>query len=251
MNPATLTRPLPAAPPSLAERYRAVRARTAALCAPLEVEDFVVSSMEDVSPTKWHLAHTSWFFETFLLAPHLRRLRAAQPALRIPLQLVLRAGRRAALPGPARARHASHARAGVGLSRATWTTRCSPCANSMAGEPGHPAWPVLELGLHHEQQHQELLLTDIKHVLLDQPHAPGVPQLAARGAGAGRAGVGRRSTRGCTRSGMRATGSHFDNEGPAHKRVRAWRASSRTDWSPTPSSRPSSPTAATASRRSG
>jgi hypothetical protein len=53
----------------LARRYREVRARTEALCAPLEIEDYVVSSMPDVSPTKWHLAHTSWFFETFLLAP--------------------------------------------------------------------------------------------------------------------------------------------------------------------------------------
>src|SRR5215216_4541156 len=55
----------------LAERYRAVRARTEALCEPLQVEDFVVSSMPDVSPTKWHLAHTSWFFETFVLADHM------------------------------------------------------------------------------------------------------------------------------------------------------------------------------------
>src|SRR5215203_5559266 len=54
----------------LAERYRAVRARTEALCEPLELEDFVVSSMPDVSPTKWHLAHTSWFFETFVLSSH-------------------------------------------------------------------------------------------------------------------------------------------------------------------------------------
>src|SRR5689334_15870871 len=55
---------------SLAARYDAVRAQTAHLCAPLQVEDFVVSSMADVSPTKWHLAHTSWFFETFVLAGH-------------------------------------------------------------------------------------------------------------------------------------------------------------------------------------
>ena len=54
---------------SLAEQYRAVRARTERLCDPLEIEDYVVSSMPDVSPTKWHLAHTSWFFETFVLAP--------------------------------------------------------------------------------------------------------------------------------------------------------------------------------------
>src|SRR5215203_4832943 len=56
-------------PASLLDRYVAVRRQTEALAAPLETEDYVVSSMPDVSPTKWHLAHTSWFFETFVLAP--------------------------------------------------------------------------------------------------------------------------------------------------------------------------------------
>ena len=59
-----------AEPLALAEQYRAVRAYTERLCDPLETEDYVVSSMADVSPTKWHLAHTSWFFETFVLAPN-------------------------------------------------------------------------------------------------------------------------------------------------------------------------------------
>src|ERR671932_1786233 len=54
---------------TLAERFAAVRAQTESLCEPLQTEDYVVSSMPDVSPTKWHLAHTSWFFETFVLAP--------------------------------------------------------------------------------------------------------------------------------------------------------------------------------------
>src|SRR5215471_4407790 len=53
----------------LVDRYRAVRRQTEKLCEPLETEDYVVSTMTDVSPTKWHLAHTSWFFETFVLAP--------------------------------------------------------------------------------------------------------------------------------------------------------------------------------------
>src|SRR5678816_2279615 len=52
---------------SLSDQYRSVRSYTEKLCEPLEVEDYVVSSMPDVSPTKWHLAHTSWFFETFIL----------------------------------------------------------------------------------------------------------------------------------------------------------------------------------------
>ena len=60
----------PEAVSSLAERYQRVRTHTERLCQPLEIEDMVVSSMTDVSPTKWHLAHTSWFFETFVLASH-------------------------------------------------------------------------------------------------------------------------------------------------------------------------------------
>src|SRR4051812_23778709 len=57
----------------LTTRYDAIRQATEALCVPLEIEDYVVSSMPDVSPTKWHLAHTSWFFETFVLASHAAR----------------------------------------------------------------------------------------------------------------------------------------------------------------------------------
>src|SRR5690242_3709912 len=71
---------LHAAPePSLRARYDAVRAQTERLCTPLEVEDYVVSSMPDVSPTKWHLAHTSWFFETFVLGPHAPEYRPRNP----------------------------------------------------------------------------------------------------------------------------------------------------------------------------
>src|SRR6185503_20088062 len=62
------------------DRYRQIRARTVALAAPLTPEDAVVQSMPDVSPTKWHLAHTTWFFETFLLRPHAPAYRVFDPA---------------------------------------------------------------------------------------------------------------------------------------------------------------------------
>ena len=71
--------PPAATAPTFASRYREVRAATARLCDPLQTEDYVVSSMPDVSPTKWHLAHTSWFFETFVLAPFLPDYRALHP----------------------------------------------------------------------------------------------------------------------------------------------------------------------------
>src|ERR687894_454369 len=65
---------------SLAACYTAVRCFSEKLCEPLVPEDYVIQSMPDVSPTKWHLAHTSWFFETFLLLPHLEGYRALDPA---------------------------------------------------------------------------------------------------------------------------------------------------------------------------
>ncbi|HEX6629489.1 MAG TPA: ergothioneine biosynthesis protein EgtB [Gemmatimonadaceae bacterium] len=163
------------APPGVADtlgaRYRAVRAQTEALCLPLETEDYVVSSMPDVSPTKWHLAHTSWFFESFVLAPH-------EPGYRSPdaryaflfNSYYVQAGER-------------HCRAQRGLAtrpsvaqvyayRAHVDEAMHRLIDCIAGDAAHPAAALVELGLHHEQQHQELLLTDIKHVFWTNPLRP-------------------------------------------------------------------------------
>ena len=162
---------MPKAAPTLRERYRTVRLRTESLCEPLEIEDMVVSSMPDVSPTKWHLAHTSWFFETFVLADH-------DPAYRSPdsryaflfNSYYVQAGER-------------HCRAQRGLAtrptvrevlsyRAHVDEAVLGLLDRIAGDDAHPAMTLIELGLHHEQQHQELLLTDIKHVLWTNPMRP-------------------------------------------------------------------------------
>jgi hypothetical protein len=189
------------APSDLAARYRAVRARTEALCAPLETEDYVVSAMPDVSPTKWHLAHTSWFFETFVLAGH-----------------AAAAGRRYAPPYPGYAylfnsyyvqAGERHCRAQRGLAtrptvaevfayRAHVDDAMARLLVTMGADAEHPAAPLVELGLQHEQQHQELLLMDIKHVFWTNPLRPvyrprdpastaarGVEPLTWRPAGAG------------------------------------------------------------------
>ena len=151
--------------------YAAVRAFTEHLCAPLTTEDYVIQSMTDVSPTKWHLAHTSWFFETFVLKPHLESYVELDPAYAFLFNsYYMQLGAR-------------HCRAQRGtLSRPTVAEVFAyrqhvdgavhdllDCAD---GALLHRTQSLIELGLHHEQQHQELILTDIKHVLSVNPLRP-------------------------------------------------------------------------------
>ena len=161
----------PPARPSLAARFAAVRDATVALCAPLVTEDYVVSSMPDVSPTKWHLAHTSWFFETFVLAPHLARYRSPDPRYAFLFNsYYVQAGER-------------HCRAQRGLVtrptveevyayRAHVDAHVHQLLREVADDAAHPVHALVELGVHHEQQHQELLVTDIKHVFWTNPMRP-------------------------------------------------------------------------------
>ncbi len=163
----------PAAPPleELAGRFREVRALTERLCDPLATEDYVVQTMRDVSPTKWHLAHVTWFFETFILAEHYAGYRPFDPAYAFLFNsYYLQAGER-------------HCRDQRGyISRPTveevFAYRSHVDAHMVRllegaseGEAAALA-PLVEIGLHHEQQHQELLLTDIKHVLSVNPLRP-------------------------------------------------------------------------------
>src|SRR3954471_15429272 len=139
---------------TLAHRYLEVRARTEALCEPLEREDFVVSSMLDVSPTKWHLAHTSWFFETFVLSLHDTSYQSPDPRYAFLFNsYYVQAGER-------------HCRAQRGLAtrptveqvfayRAHVDEGMQTVLEAIEDDPMHPAVPLVELGLNHEQQHQE------------------------------------------------------------------------------------------------
>jgi ergothioneine biosynthesis protein EgtB len=168
---ARITTPSEATALTLADRYREVRAATEALCAPLEIEDYVVSTMSDVSPTKWHLAHTSWFFETFVLAPFDDAYVSPNPRYSFLFNsYYVQAGER-------------HCRAKRGIVtrptvrevfeyRAHVDAHMARLLRDVDGDPRHPAAPLIVLGLHHEQQHQELLLTDIKHVFWMNPLRP-------------------------------------------------------------------------------
>ena len=156
---------------AVGERYHEVRARTEDLCEPLATEDYVVQSMEDVSPTKWHLAHTTWFFETFVVQPHAPGYQALDPLYAFLFNsYYVRAGER-------------HCRAQRGyLSRPTVVEVFAYRAHVDGAMQGlldgaddqlmERLAPLVELGLHHEQQHQELLLTDIKHVFSVNPLRP-------------------------------------------------------------------------------
>ena len=156
---------------ALAQRYRRVRRQTEQLCAPLAAEDYVIQPMPDASPAKWHLAHTSWFFETFILKPQLRDYADQHPAYAFLYNsYYVQAG----------ARHDRNQR-GM-LSRPTVAETYEYrrhvdgeierlLAGASRAELAVIA-PLLELGLNHEQQHQELIVTDLKYLLAMNPLLP-------------------------------------------------------------------------------
>ncbi|PSB00775.1 ergothioneine biosynthesis protein EgtB [Merismopedia glauca] len=154
---------------SLCDRYQQVRQLSQQLCQPLATEDYAIQSMPDVSPPKWHLAHTTWFFETFLLVPYLKGYELFHPKFGYLFNSYYEAvGER-------------HPRAQRGLlSRPTvaevyqYRDYVDAGMRSLMLEisGNSDLESLITLGLHHEQQHQELLLTDIKHILGMNPLRP-------------------------------------------------------------------------------
>jgi hypothetical protein len=168
-----------------------VRAQTLALAAPLSEADCQVQSMPDASPTKWHLAHVTWFFETFVLERFEPPLQARTTRPSACCSTATTTAWATSTRGPARAGHAARAGRGAGLPRAV-DEAWPPCWPTVAGTAA-----LVELGLQHEQQHQELLLTDVLHLLSCNPLAPVYRApwpLAPRGTGAaGLAAPGQRA----------------------------------------------------------
>ena len=195
----------------LLETLLEVRRRSETLISPLEPEDLVLQGMEDASPPKWHLAHTSWFFETFLLQPHLPGYTACDPRWSYQFNSYYEAvGERH--PRPER---------GL-LTRPTiqevlaWRSRIDLGLEHLLERSCLELHPLAELGLHHEQQHQELLLMDLLDGFSRQPPEPvyatdadlalqvnDADWLACDG--------------GLMEIGHSGTGFHFDNEGPRHR----------------------------------
>lgn len=206
----------------LAARFAAVRARTLVLAQPLSAEDQCVQSMPDASPTKWHLAHTSWFFETVVLqafAPDYRVLDAHYAYLFNSYYEAL--GPRH--PRPQRGLLTRPSLADVHAYRQHVDAAMQHFLAS-ADAPGRgAATALIELGLQHEQQHQELLLTDILHLLSCNPLLPSYRSAPPPPQGAHAAPAAAMPLRWLTGDGGQYDVGHagpgfaFDNETPQHR----------------------------------
>lgn len=204
--------------PSLPTRYRAVRAATERLAAPLSAEDACAQSMPDTSPAKWHLAHTAWFFETVVIEALEPGYRSAFDGFRVLFNSYYQGiGRQHARPSrglltrPSLTevlayRHAIDERIHAHLAR---------------GLPS-AADALVELGLHHEQQHQELLLMDVLHLFAQNPLLPAYADLPLPPPAPGATTSAWRSyAGGLVDIGAASDAFAFDNERPRH---RAWLA---------------------------
>jgi ergothioneine biosynthesis protein EgtB len=201
---------------ALAQRYRAVRAATIALAEPLSAEDCALQSMPDASPTKWHLAHTSWYFETFALESGLAGYRSFEPAFR----MLFNSYYNAVGPQYARPQRALLTRPSLEevLAYREHVDRHMLVLLDDA-KLDAALHDVVLLGTHHEQQHQELILTDIKHLFAQNPLAPVYSESAAHPARADARREGRfvAFPGGLREVGHAGPGFAFDNEGPRHR----------------------------------
>jgi ergothioneine biosynthesis protein EgtB len=202
-------------PFDLLDRYGQVRSQTETLAAPLSPEDQTVQSMPDVSPTKWHRAHVTWFFETFVLAD-------SEPSFE-PFQdtywFLFNSYYEAVGPRYARAERGQISRPGahdVGLYRSNVDDRMRDLLDRLDEGSLDKIADTIELGFHHEQQHQELLLMDIKHVLSRNPLRPtyaGSPSAESASDTLGWVDV----EGGLVEIGHDGAGFSFDNELPRHQ----------------------------------
>jgi len=196
------------------DSYRRIRALSEALVAPLSDADATVQSMDDASPAKWHLAHTTWFFETFLLRDHVdgyRLYREEWPYL-------FNSYYEAEGPRHARARRGMLSRPAL-AEVLEWRAHVDAAMEALLGRPELQG--LIALGLAHEQQHQELLLTDIKHALWSNPLGPAYAEpLSCAGRSLAEqdpCSAWLHHPGGLVEIGHDGGGFAFDNEGPRHR----------------------------------
>ena len=197
--------------------YLRVRADSALICDPLTVEDHVIQTMQDVSPPKWHLAHTSWFFETFVL----RQFDSDYPVLHPAYDHLFNSyylTHGTPYPRPQRGLLARPTVAEV----MDYRTHVDRAVTALLQHCSDTAWPRIRerlvLGLNHEQQHQELLLTDIKHIFGHNPLRPAYrPDLTMPPRHSASSLRWLPIDGGLCQIGHPGPGFAFDNEGPRHR----------------------------------
>jgi len=194
--------------------YRNVRKQTQTLCDPLEIEDFVVQPIVDVSPLKWHLGHTTWFFETFVLLPNFKGYQVFNE--KYPYLF-----------------NSYYISAGERWTRANRGQLTRPTVNEVfeyrryvdekmeefltSHSTDNKVVTLIELGCHHEQQHQELFLYDIKRILGDNPLFPEYKKSEASGDSEKRDHSWLSVNEGIYEIGFEGQGFHFDNEEGRHQ----------------------------------
>ncbi|MGI9592021.1 MAG: ergothioneine biosynthesis protein EgtB [Myxococcota bacterium] len=199
----------------LATRFRRIRRATEELAAPLSPEDCGLQSMPDASPTKWHLAHTTWFFETLVLERHVPRYQPFDLHFRVLFNSYYNSvgeqytrAQRGLLSRPSLDEVRDY--------RRHVDARLLALLEDPARDP-EGIDDVVELGLHHEQQHQELILTDLKHGLAQNPIAPRYRKVEPRTPGSASALSWHRFEEGLREIGTSDSAFAFDNERPRHR----------------------------------
>ncbi len=204
----------------LRQRFKSIRDTTVALTAGLSEEDQMLQSMPDASPVKWHLAHTTWFFETFILEKFASSYRPFDPRFKYLFNSYYKQlgshpfrGNRGLVSRPSLQEVRDYRQhVDAEMLRALDAQEFS-----VAGQEAEEALVLLELGLNHEQQHQELILTDIKHALWSSPLRPEFDKSASSSSPAANAPLQWTEVEGGVYSiGHESAGFSFDNECPAH-----------------------------------
>lgn len=200
---------------NLYAQYRRVRQQSDRICEPLTPEDCVVQSMPDASPVRWHLAHTTWFFETFVLKQVIEDYQPVDPAFEYLFNSYYnQVGKQ--FPRP---RRGLLSRPGLQEVKQYRQAIDSRIEELLTGENqlDEGLLQVLELGLHHEQQHQELILTDVKHMLSCNPCWPAyhLPATKEHEAPAELSWI--TGPEGVRSMGYAGNDFAYDNEGPVHE----------------------------------
>ncbi|MFT5050672.1 MAG: ergothioneine biosynthesis protein EgtB [Chlamydiales bacterium] len=203
-------------PEALLAHYDAIRQRTLDLSAPLEPEDCVIQSMPEASPTRWHLAHTSWFLETFVLAEAEADYKPFHPGYDALFNSYYETVG-APFPRPSRGLLSRPTVVEVLEYRDHVDRRMRTLLRREVGCLSQSLLAVVELGLNHEEQHQELILTDIKHALAQNPLHPIYREKAMSKHEPSTELSWTRFEPGLCKVGHDGKGFAFDNETPRHR----------------------------------